>query len=54
MTNFGWNLHDGSARSGGDHMSLGAVGGIAVVVVVIVMVVVAVVVAAAGYYLKVA
>jgi hypothetical protein len=53
MTNLGWNLHDG-AHSGGDHMSPGAVGGIAVVVVVIVMAVVADVVVAAGYYLKVA
>ena len=43
MTYFGWNWYDGSAHSGGDHMSLGGFGGIAVVVV-----------AAAAYYLKVA
>lgn len=43
MTCFGWNLHDGSAHSGADHMDLGVVGVIAVVVV-----------GAAAYYSKVA
>lgn len=45
MTYLGWNLNVGSVHFGGDHMSLGAVGGIVVIVVVV---------AAAAYYLKVA
>jgi hypothetical protein len=45
MMYLGWNLYVGSVHLRGDHMSLGAVGGIAVIVVVV---------AAAAYYLTVA